>query len=75
MFTLVAILMFAGALVAAGATIYTTVVPALPNIQAALAGNSGASLLPPLPPRHATVPIRVTVRPVLAQPTHWRAAA
>lgn len=75
MFTLVAVLMFAGALVAAGATIYATVVPALPDIQAALTGNVAASLLPPLPPRRAATTIRVTVRPVLAQPAHWRAAA
>lgn len=75
MFTLVAILMFAGAMVAAGATIYSTVVPALPSIQAALTGQAGATVLPPLPPRHAAMTIRVTVRPVLAQPTHWRAAA
>lgn len=74
MFTLVAILMFAGALVAAGATIYSTVVPALPRIQAALAGKAPGSIVPPLPPRHAMT-IRVTVRPVSAQPTYWRAAA
>ena len=75
MFTLVAILMFAGALLAAGATIYSTVVPALPSIQAALAGKDRASIVPPLPPRHAATTIRVTVRPVSAQPTYWRAAA
>ena len=75
MFTLVAILMFAGALLAAGATIYSTVVPALPSIQAALAGKDRASIVPPLPPRHAAATIRVTVRPVSAQPTYWRAAA
>jgi len=75
MFTLVAMLMFASALVAAGATIYSTVVPALPSIQAALTGQTRASIVPPLPPRHAATTIRVIVRPVLAQPTHWRAAA
>jgi hypothetical protein len=75
MFTLVAILMFAGALIAAAATIYSTVVPALPSIQAALTGQARASIVPPLPPRHATTTIRVIVRPVLAQPTHWRVAA
>ena len=75
MFTLVAVLMFAGALIAAGATIYSTVVPALPSIQAALAGKHRASIVPPLPPRHAAATIRVTVRPVYSQPTYWRAAA
>lgn len=75
MFTLVAVLMFAGALLAAGATIYSTVVPALPSIQAALAGRDRAPIVPPLPPRHAAATIRVTVRPVSAQPTYWRAAA
>jgi hypothetical protein len=74
MFALVAILMFAGALVAAGATIYATVVPALPSIQAALTGRARTSTLPPLPPRH-TATIRVTARPVLTQPIYWRAAA
>lgn len=75
MFTIVAVLMFTGALLAAGATIYSTVIPALPNIQAALAGKDRASIVPPLPPRHATATIRVTVRSVSAQPTYWRAAA
>jgi len=75
MFTLVAILMFAGALLAAGATIYSTVVPALPDIRAALAGKDRRSIVPPLPPRHAATTIRVTVRPVSAKPTYWRAAA
>ena len=75
MFTLVAILMFAGALLVAGATIYSTVVPALPDIRAALAGKDRGSIVPPLPARHAATTIRVTVRPVSAQPTYWRAAA
>jgi len=75
MFTLVAILMFAGALLAAGATIYSTVVPALPDIRAALAGKDRRSIVPPLPPRHAATTIRVTERPVSAKPTYWRAAA
>lgn len=75
MFTLVAVLMFAGALLAAGATIYSTIIPALPSIQAALAGKAQGSIVPPLPPRHAAATIRVTVRPVSAQPTYWRAAA
>ena len=75
MFTLVAILMFAGALLVAGATIYSTVVPALPDIRAALAGKDRGSIVPPLPPRHAATTIRVTVRPVSAKPTYWRAAA
>jgi hypothetical protein len=75
MFTFVAILMFTGALIAAGATIYSTVVPALPSIQAALAGKGHGSIVPPLPPRHNAATIRVTVRPVSAQPTYWRAAA
>ncbi len=73
MFTLVAILMFAGALGAAATAIYATVMPALPKIQSALAGQGAASVLPPLPPRRTTM--RVTVRPVLSQPTYWRAAA
>jgi hypothetical protein len=75
MFTLVAMLMFAGALLAAGAAIYSTVMPALPGIQAALSGGTRASIVPPLPPRRDASMIRVTVRPVSAQPTHWRAAA
>ena len=75
MFTIVAILMFAGALAAAGATIYSTIVPALPNIQAALTGKVQGPIVPPLPPRHAAATIRVTVRPASAQPTYWRAAA
>src|SRR3954463_10654972 len=75
MFTIVAVLMFAGALIAAGATIYSTVVPALPSIQAALAGKARGWIFPPLPPRHAATTIRVTVRSVSAQPTYWRAAA
>jgi hypothetical protein len=75
MFTIVAILMFAGALIAAGATIYSTVVPALPSIQAALAGKGQGSSVPPLPLRRAATTIRVTVRPVSGQPTYWRAAA
>ncbi|MGN6818193.1 MAG: hypothetical protein ACTHJR_05930 [Sphingomonas sp.] len=75
MFTLVAILMFAGALTAAAYAVYSTVVPAMPKIQAALAGQGGASMLPPLPPRRAATTLRVTVRPVTTQPTYWRAAA
>jgi hypothetical protein len=75
MFTIVAVLMFAGALIAAGATIYSTVVPALPSIQAALAGKGHGSIVPSLPPRRAATTVRVTVRPVSAQPTYWRAAA
>lgn len=73
MFTLVAILMFAAALGAAATAIYATVVPALPKIQSALTGHGTVSALPPLPPRRATM--RVTVRPVVSQPTYWRAAA
>jgi hypothetical protein len=75
MFALVAMLMFAGALIAAAATIYSTIVPALPGIQDALAGRGGMSAIPPLPRRHAATTIRVTVRPVSVQPTYWRAAA
>jgi hypothetical protein len=75
MFTLVAMLMFAGALFAAGAAIYSTVMPALPNIQAALSGGARQSIVPPLPPRRDAMAIRVTVRSVSAQPTYWRAAA
>ena len=73
MLMLIAILMFAGALVVAGFAIYATVAPSLPKIQAALAGHGGGSALPSLPPRRAAT-LRVTVRPV-AQPSYWRAAA
>ncbi|THD36578.1 MAG: hypothetical protein E7773_06075 [Sphingomonas sp.] len=73
MITLIAILTFAGALSAAGYVIYATVAPALPKIQAALAGQGGVSSLPPLPMRRVST-LRVTVRPA-AQPTYWRAAA
>jgi hypothetical protein len=73
MLTLIAVLMFAGALGAAGFAIYATVAPSLPKIQAALAGQGNVSSLPPLPVRRAST-LRVSVRPV-AQPTYWRAAA
>ncbi len=73
MMTLVAVLTFAGALGAAGFAIYATVAPSLGNIQAALAGNGGASSLPPLPVCRPST-LRVSVRPA-AQPTYWRAAA
>jgi hypothetical protein len=73
MLTLIAILMFAGALGAAGFAIYATVAPSLPKIQAALAGHGGVSALPSLPPRRVST-LRVTIRPV-AQPSYWRAAA
>ncbi len=76
MLTLVAILMFSGALAAASYAVWSTVVPALPKIHAALAGEGSASMLPPLPPRHhPAATVRVTVRPLAAQPTYWRAAA
>ena len=75
MFALVAILMFAGALAAAAYTVYATVIPALPKIQAALAGQGSASILPPLPPRRAVTVMRVTTRPAATQSTYWRAAA
>lgn len=75
MFTLVAILMFAGALAAAAFAVYTTVVPALPKIQAALAGQGTASILPSLPPRRDATALRVTVQQVSMEPTYWRAAA
>ncbi len=75
MFTLVAMLMFAGALVAAGAAIYSTVIPALPSIQAALSGGARSSIVPALPARRDATMIRVTVRPASMQPTHWRVAA
>lgn len=74
MFTLVAVLMFGGALLAAGYAVYSTIIPALPKIRAALTGNSTASALPPLPPRRV-VTMRVTAQPMTAQPTYWRAAA
>lgn len=70
MLTFVAVLMFAGALSAAGFVLYATIAPALPKIQAALAGQGVASSLPP---RRAST-LRITVRPV-AQPSYWRAAA
>jgi hypothetical protein len=73
MLTFVAVLMFAGALSAAGFVLYATIAPALPKIQAALAGQGVASGLSPLPPRRAST-LRVTVRPVV-QPSYWRAAA
>jgi len=75
MFTLVAVLMFAGALLAAAYAVYSTVVPALPKIHAALAGQGNASILPPLPPRRAVTTMRVTMQASAAQPTYWRAAA
>lgn len=75
MFTLVAVLMFAGALLAAAYAVYSTVVPALPKIQAALTGEGSASILPPLPPRRAVTTMRVTTQSMGAQPTFWRAAA
>lgn len=74
MFTLLAVLMFAGALLAAGYAVYSTIIPALPKIRAALTGKSTASVLPPLPPRRV-VTMRVTAQPMAAQPTYWRAAA
>jgi len=74
MFTLVAVLMFGGALLAAGYAVYSTVMPALPKIQAALTGKNNALVLPPLPPRRV-VTMRVTAQPMAVQPTYWRAAA
>ena len=58
-------MIFAGALLAAVATIWATIAPALPRIQAALAGQS-ASPLPVLPPRRVVTarrlsPVRVTL--------------
>jgi len=73
MFVLIAVLMFAGAMGAAGFTIYATVAPSLSKIQVALSGHGTVSMLPQLPPRRAST-LRVAVRPV-AQPTYWRAAA
>ncbi|MDB5677151.1 hypothetical protein [Sphingomonas bacterium] len=73
MIMLIAVLTFAGALGAAGFVIYATVAPALPKIQAALAGQGTVPILPPLPMGRVST-LRVTVRP-LAQPTYWRAAA
>lgn len=73
MFTLIAILMFAGALSAAGFAIYATVAPALPKIRAALTGQDFGSSIAPLPARRVST-LRVTVRPS-AQPSYWRAAA
>jgi hypothetical protein len=73
MFTTIAILMFAGALGAAGFVMYATIAPALPKIQAALAGRGTLPTIPSLPPRRVST-MRVTVHPVV-QPTYWRAAA
>lgn len=74
MITFVVILTFAGAFVAAIATIYATVAPSMPKIRAALAGE-GVAMLPPLPARR-TVAMRVTtVRPVAGSALRWRAAA
>lgn len=73
MFTLIAVLMFAGAFAAAGFAIYATVAPSLSKIQAALAGTGTVSSLPALPMRHVST-MRVPVRPAV-QPTYWRAAA
>lgn len=75
MLTLVAVLMFSGALIAAAYAVWSTVVPALPKIHAALAGEGSASMLPPLPLRHPAATMRVTVQPLAVQPTYWRAAA
>jgi len=74
MFALVAVLMFAGALTAAAYAVYSTVIPALPKIQAALAGQGNVSMLPPLPPRRVTT-LRVTMQPATTRPAYWRAAA
>ena len=74
MFTLVAVLMFGGALLAAGYAVYSTIMPALPKIQAALTGKNSAPVLPPLSPRRV-VTMRVMAQPMAAQPTYWRAAA
>ena len=73
MLTMVAILIFAGAFVAAGLAIYATVAPSLHKIQAAFAGHGNVSALPPLPVHRGST-VRVAVRAV-AQPTYWRAAA
>ena len=75
MLTFVVILTFAGALAAAGLTIYATVAPALPKIVAALSGEGTASLVPPLPPRRVGAMRVTTARPVAASPIRWRAAA
>ena len=74
MFTLVAVLMFAGALLAAAYAVCSTVVPALPKIHAALTGKTSAPILPPLPPRRV-VTMRVTAQLSAVQQTYWRAAA
>ena len=75
MFTLVAILMFAGALVAAGATTSFLLIGLWHTRPAARAGMGRVSNIPPRPPRPAATTIRITVRSVSAQPTYWRAAA
>lgn len=75
MLTVVAILMFAGAMVAALGSIYATIVPAMPKVRAALSGAGVASQLPPLPPRRSPA-MRVTaIRPVAFPARALRAAA
>ena len=69
-----AALTFVAALIAAIATLYATVLPALPKIRAALAGTGATPVLPPLPARRASV-MRVTARPAAGQAVRWRAAA
>lgn len=73
MLTIVTFLMFAGALTAAGLAIYSTMVPALPKIQAALSGRESLPLLPPLPPRRAALP-GMAITPQV-ETSYWRAAA
>ena len=73
MLTLIAVLMFAGALAAATFVIGATIVPALPKIRTALAGQDSVPALPSLPPRRVST-LRVAVRPAV-QPACWRAAA
>ena len=74
MLTMIAVVMFAGALGAAGFVLYATIVPSLPKIQAALSGEGVGASLPPLPPRRAST-LRVTIRPVAQPQRYWRAAA
>ena len=74
MFSMLAILMFAGALAAAAYAVCATVLPALPKIQAALAGKGTTQAFPPLPPRRVAT-LRVMAQPVASQQTYWRAAA
>lgn len=71
----IAILTFAGALIAAVATICLTVAPSMSKIRAALSGAGTASLIPPLPQRHGPTYRVTSLRPVMLPAMTLRAAA